>query len=354
MAKIMVFIDGSWLYRNMPRLANTFGDPGYRIDFGLLPQVLAQRVGEQLFSKEAEVVRTYLYASYPSNYHPADEHTVERQCDFLSMLTEEFHYEVEAYPIDFRGRRVRREDRDPNDEFQPQEKCVDIALAASMLYMGATPNCYDIALALVGDRDFVPVLQHVRRLGKRVAIASIKGSCAGELADYSNRARVKDFDVIWVDELLKAIELKYDAHQLECQSPMHQGDRLVWTEFHPRKGQRFYCDQCREEFSGQKTESEAQYVNLRPAAPIDEEPAANIPPGTKRVGEVCRIISDRGFGFIATGDSTNYYFHFTDLTADLEFADMAVGDAVEFEIKRPPSHDKAGAAQMVRSASKSA
>jgi hypothetical protein len=66
---------------------------------------------------------------------------------------------------------------------------------------------YDIAIAVIGDQDFVPVLQHVRRLGKRVAIASIKAvdekghsPCYRGYDDRANANRVKDFDIIWLDE----------------------------------------------------------------------------------------------------------------------------------------------------------
>src|SRR5437899_11811370 len=105
------------------------------------------------------------------------------------------------------GRRLRRQDRDPNDSFEPKEKCVDISLATSMLYFAAIPYAYDIAIGVVGDQDFKPVLQHVRRLGKRVAIASIKGCCAPEFADPADEARVKDFDIIWMDNFLDELEL---------------------------------------------------------------------------------------------------------------------------------------------------
>ena len=174
MAKIMVFIDGSWLYANTPRLAESYGKKSFQIDFGKLPAVVAEAVREQLGNTEVDVVRTYLFGSYASNNHPADDAIVQRRLDFYDMLREEHHYEVEVFPINFRGRRLRKADRDPADTFEAKEKCVDISLATSMLYFAAIPFAYEIAIAVVGDQDFKPVLQHVRQLGKRVAIASIK------------------------------------------------------------------------------------------------------------------------------------------------------------------------------------
>ncbi len=216
MPKSMVFIDGTWLYSNTPRLSDVYGQPDYRVDFGKLPRVLAETVGVQLDGSDVDVVRTYLFGSYAANHDLRDDDAVLRRRDFFAMLGEEYHYEVETYPINFMGRRLKRLDRDPDDPFEPKEKCVDIALAASMLYFAAVPSVYDIAIAVVGDQDFKPALQLVRRLGKRVAIASIKGSCSPDLSDPRDEARVKDFDIIWLDDLLHKLELKYERHVLQC------------------------------------------------------------------------------------------------------------------------------------------
>lgn len=38
MARVMVFVDGTWLYMNMPRLAETYGKPDYKIDLWFISQ----------------------------------------------------------------------------------------------------------------------------------------------------------------------------------------------------------------------------------------------------------------------------------------------------------------------------
>src|SRR5215210_7210524 len=260
MPRAMIFIDGTWLYSNIPRLSEAYGQPDFRVDFGKLPLVLAETVGSQIHDVEVDVVRTYLYGSYAANYDMRDDDAVQRRLDFFAMLAEEYHYEVDTFPTNFLGRRLKRADRDPDDPFEPKEKCVDIALASSMLYLAAIPSVYDIAIAVVGDQDFKPALQHVRRLGKRVAIASIKGSCAPDLSDPRDDARVKDFDIVWLDDLLHRLELKYERHVLQCESPAHKGKREVWTTFHPRKGQKFFCDVCRREFSRQRQDVQREYM----------------------------------------------------------------------------------------------
>ena len=44
MIKFMLFIDGTWLYSNTSRLVGASGEPGFVLDFGKLPQVLAEEV----------------------------------------------------------------------------------------------------------------------------------------------------------------------------------------------------------------------------------------------------------------------------------------------------------------------
>lgn len=348
MLKVMLFIDGTWLYSNTPRLADSYGKGDFQVDFGRLPLVLAEEINRQLGGITVEVVRTYLFGSYAANYDPKDSETVQRRLDFFSLLKEEYHYELEIFPIDFKGRRLRRGDRDPKDPFEPKEKCVDIALATSLLYFAAIPYAYDIAIAVIGDLDFKPVLQHARRLGKRVAIASIPGSCAPEYADPRDEARVKDFDIIWLDQLLPQLELKYERHQLECQSPAHSGERKVWTTFHPRKGRRFFCDVCRAEVAALRQEGQREWAGTPPEViPPPVEQNGNKSLEQRLTGTVKKKVLDRGFGFIEAGDGNDYFFHFTDLEAGLEFDDLAEGLAVDFLVKREAG-ERAGAAQAVR------
>jgi cold shock CspA family protein len=348
MPKAMLFIDGTWLYSNTPKLADYYGKLDYHVDFGKLPRVLAEEVGKRMGGTDIDVVRTHLFGSYAANYDLQDEDSVQRRLDFFSLLREEHHYEVEIYPINFRGRRLRRADRDPRDTFEPKEKCVDISLATAILYYAAIPNAYDIAIVVLGDQDFKPVLQHVRRLGKRVAIASIRYSCAPDFADSRDEARVKDYDIIWLEDLLVQLELKYERHLLRCESPSHAGDRNVWTTFHPRKNQRFYCDACRMEFTKQKQEAQQQYVTSGLEAPGFSEGSRKTDPRQTMKGEVKKKVADRGFGFIGAEDGHDYFFHLTDLEDDLNFDFMSEGEPVVFEVKREPSPDKAGAAQHVR------
>ncbi len=349
MLKIMVFIDGTWLYINKSRLSEVYGDESFHVDFGKLPQVLAQEVSMQLGDIDVDVVRTCLFGSYAVNFDIRDEEIVNRRREFFDMLKEEHHYEVEIYPINFRGRRIRKTDRDARDTFEPKEKYVDISLAASMLYYAAIPNVYDIAIAVIGDRDFIPMLQAVRRLGKRVAIASIKNSCAPDIADPRDASRVKDFDLIWLDGLLEKLELRYERRLQRCESPIHRGNAMVWTTFRPKRGQKFFCDECRAEFQRQKREAISEYVEET----VDDVEGEN---GSgdqssyfapRLVGSIKRLFPQKAFGFLTGSDTKDYFFHLTDLQG-ADFNSLTEGERVEFEIEKPASESRAGSAQSVR------
>jgi len=344
----MLFIDGTWVYSNVRNLARVYGEDEFLIDYGKLPRVLAQRVGEYLGSTEIDIVRSYLFGSFAVNYAHQDDEMVSRRLDFFDRLTEEWHYEVETVAIDYRGRRLRKKDRSPEDDFEPREKCVDIALATSMLYFAAIPYAYDIAIAVVGDRDYVPVLQHVRRLGKRVAIASIKGSCSSQLSDSIDRARVKDFDIIWIDDHLAELEQRFEKQQLECQSPLHRGDKKFFTRYQPRKGRPVYCPACVKAYREQQMETQTKFAVTQVCAETQaglDDPAQF---DELLTGAVSNLLEEKRAGFIRTLDKYDYYFNIFDLNDGLTYEEIGRGMKLDFQIKRPPCDGKAGAARNVR------
>ncbi len=348
MYKVMIFIDGTWLYRTLPRLAETCGKQEFKVDYGVLPQVIARELSERLGagSEGIDVVRNHLFASLPTNFDPLDENLITRQEEFYNLLKEDYHYQTEIFAIDFRGRRVRHSDRDPEDSFQPREKCVDIALASQLLYHAALPWTLDIAVVVLGDRDFIPVLNTVRRLGKRVAIVSVRSSCAQELADPRDEAGVKDFDVVWMDDLLEELELRYEPQQLECQSPDHDGDRFFWTTYRPRRGEPVYCDSCRQAYSERRNGNSyyEEEGELEDYPPLEDLPDL----GETLDGTVEFKKEEKGYGFVTTDEGTSFFFHLSDLEGGLSFETLDEGQEVVFEVKSLPSGGKAGAAQNVR------
>jgi cold shock CspA family protein len=282
---------------------------------------------------------------------------VERRLNFFTMLRQQHHYEVESFPIEFRGKRLRRSDRDPSDTFEPKEKCVDIALATSMLFNAAMANAYDVAIAVLGDQDFKPVLQSVRRLGKRVAIASIAGACSGEYSDPADRAHVRDVELLWLEDLLPRLARRYDPHFLDCQSPSHKGERRVETTYYPKRGEKFYCPTCREEFARQR--EAALLVGAGVVAggggnghPLPES-FTYAPTDTTLMGVVKHKRMDRNYGFIMVDgcgqyDGAEYFFHESDIADGTRFTELAEGTYVDFQVKAEPPAGKAPPARDVR------
>jgi len=55
--------------------------------------------------------------------------------------------------------------------------------------------------------------------------------------------------------------------------------------------------------------------------------------GTMPTGTIKKLVSDRGFGFIAAEDGREYFFHRTGLDSSVNFDSLAGGERVNFEIE---------------------
>ncbi|MBO0709570.1 MAG: cold shock domain-containing protein [Candidatus Dormibacteraeota bacterium] len=57
-------------------------------------------------------------------------------------------------------------------------------------------------------------------------------------------------------------------------------------------------------------------------------------------GTIKKLVSDRGFGFIAAEDGKEYFFHRSGTEAD--FDSLRGGEAVTFEVEASPKGPRAG------------
>jgi CspA family cold shock protein len=64
-------------------------------------------------------------------------------------------------------------------------------------------------------------------------------------------------------------------------------------------------------------------------------------------GTIKKVVSDRGFGFIAAEDAKEYFFHRDGLDSSIDFDRLVGGERVTFEIEASP---KGPRATQVRSA----
>jgi CspA family cold shock protein len=58
-------------------------------------------------------------------------------------------------------------------------------------------------------------------------------------------------------------------------------------------------------------------------------------------GTVKRVISERGFGFIAGEDGKEYFFHRDGLAPSVDFDRLVGGESVSFEVETGPKGDRA-------------
>lgn len=72
-----------------------------------------------------------------------------------------------------------------------KEKEVDVGLATKLLVKGFKHK-YDVGVIVSGDRDFVPAIIEIRKIGLKIEIVSFKDLLADRLAKYSNKIHLID------------------------------------------------------------------------------------------------------------------------------------------------------------------
>jgi CspA family cold shock protein len=62
---------------------------------------------------------------------------------------------------------------------------------------------------------------------------------------------------------------------------------------------------------------------------------------TMAEGTVKKVVSERGFGFIAAPDGKEYFFHRTGVAGSVDFDRLVGGESVTFEIESGPKGPRA-------------
>ena len=83
--------------------------------------------------------------------------------------------------------------RDLHDEAHQKE--VDVSLATTLI-SGAVKDTYDTAVIISGDRDFVPAIEYVRTMGKRVEVMSFLSSLSSQLTKVADSITLLDSEFI--------------------------------------------------------------------------------------------------------------------------------------------------------------
>jgi CspA family cold shock protein len=58
-------------------------------------------------------------------------------------------------------------------------------------------------------------------------------------------------------------------------------------------------------------------------------------------GTIKKVVSDRGFGFIAAEDEKEYFFHRGGLDSSIDFDRLIGGERVQFEVEASPKGPRA-------------
>jgi cold shock CspA family protein len=290
MLKAMLFVDADWLCASTLDLGDAQGKPDLQIDHRRLGGVLADEIGRRHHLGPIDVVRSHYFASRAYDRDVRDPSLAQRRRAFLAGVQGESHLELELVDLTYSDRPVNRD--------AGEASALHVALTVAAMRHALTPGVLDLAIFLLGDRSFAPLLQELRRLGRRVALVSVDGSCAADLADPANPLRACDFDVLWLHEVLGRIER--------------------W------RGRR------------------------SPRPEEDSPPAFEESAGLSLRGRIKNIIWDRGYGFIAADDGRDYFFHINALEPGLEFDELQPNLTVSFEVKSGPMRGRAGAARLVR------
>jgi cold shock CspA family protein len=290
MLKAMLFVDADWLCASTLDLGGAQGKSDLQIDHRRLGGALADEIGRRHHLGPIDVVRSHYFASRAYDRDVRDPSLAQRRRAFLAGIQGEPHIELELVDLTYSDRPVNRA--------AGEASALHVALTVAAMRHALTPGVLDLAIFLLGDRSFAPLLQELRRLGRRVALVSVDGRCAADLADPANPLRACDFDVLWLHEVLGRIER--------------------WRGRRP------------------------------PRAEEDSPPAFEESAGLSLRGRIKNIIWDRGYGFIAADDGRDYFFHINALEPGLEFDELQPNLTVSFEVKSGPMRGRAGAARLVR------
>lgn len=224
--KVMVFIDGSWVFHNKGLICSEFKNPDFKIDYAKIPQLIREDLANQT-KLPIDIVRVGYFGSIPVNKPGFDSTS---QSAFFDYLNNECHFDTEIYEIDFKN----------NSSFSPQEKCVDIGLSSSMLFHAALQGTYDIAALVAGDYDYMPMLRKVRQLGKRTLLVGLRklGNVYPTSLKLIDNYSLFDFPPIFLEDYLEEIQLKKHTSKRICDSCGNE-EKTEW------EGRSFFCSKCR-------------------------------------------------------------------------------------------------------------
>ena len=219
--KVMVFVDGSWLYRNRSSMFSKLGEENFEIAYAKIPKIFCEDVANRL-DEDLSLVRTNYFGTIPT---ARSGFNVSKQQAFYDFLEQDCGYETEIREVDV----------------GTNENWIKMSLAASLLYYAALPGAFDIALVFGDDPDYAPALRRARLLGKRVQVVSAhlaEGKTPPPASSLAGRSRVMDFPLLWLDDHAAELRLVRETVRRTCRQCGRE-EETTWA------GPDFFCQDCR-------------------------------------------------------------------------------------------------------------
>jgi len=178
--RVMYFIDGEYLKCSFLEL-----DKSVNIDYKGLPFKLIDKFF-RTGGIQGEIIRVYYY---DAQCEPEEE-DYHDQLEFFNRLDDIDFYETRRASLVRKGKNKGRR----------EQKGVDVLISVDMMSK-AYEDHYDIAIVIMGDRDFLPLIKSIKNLtGKRVFGVVFEGSYSQELA--------RAFDKHWIVDTSTINKLK--------------------------------------------------------------------------------------------------------------------------------------------------
>jgi len=165
--KFMVFIDGSNMFHGQKKL-------NFRMDYEKIRDVL---------QKNRFIIRFHYYEGYPLPLLPKKE-------SFYSKLRH-LGMTVKTRPLRKRPYKCEKCEYEKDISY---EKGIDASLTTDLLWHAFQKN-YNTAILLTGDDDFVPPIEVVKALGRRVEIWTFEDFIGREMKKVADKINYID-DII--------------------------------------------------------------------------------------------------------------------------------------------------------------
>ncbi len=168
--KIMIFIDGSYIFHSCKRY-------NFEINYEAFMNLLR---------KDRNIIRT--------NYYSGVRGDIPQQTSFLKLLR---HFEIQVITKLLKKRTIIC-DRCKYVKQTYMEKGIDVSLSTDLLWY-ACQNSYDIGIIITGDADFLPTIERVRLVGKKIELWGFRNEIEDNFED-------KVDNIYYMDDIMSKIK----------------------------------------------------------------------------------------------------------------------------------------------------